>query len=242
MSKTTIKRAFVASLPIMTGYIVLGIGFGILLNAQGYGPLWAFISSLTIYAGALQYVEVGLIASGAGIIATAITAFMVNARHLFYSISMLDSYNKMGRKKLYLAFSLTDEVYSVVCNIKHTPLPEDVDRGQFCLAFSIMCQSYWVIGGVIGGALGSAVSYDFAGIDFSMTAIFVAAFVEQWIAADNHLPAIIGLAASLGCLAVFGPGRFLIPAMLIITFSLALGRKKGKIGESVMKEVQGDDE
>lgn len=239
----TIHRSFISSLPIMTGYIVLGIGFGILLHAQGYGPIWAFLSSLTIYAGALQYVEVGLIASGASIITTAITAFMVNARHLFYAISMLGTYKEMGRKKLYLAFALTDEVYSVVCNIKETPLPEEIDKGKFCLFFSIFCQSYWITGGLIGNILGSAVNYDFAGIDFSMTAIFVAAFVEQWIAAKNHLSAIIGIVMSLVCLAIFGPANFLIPDMLGIAVALAFCRNKGYIGESVLpeeEEVQND--
>lgn len=216
-----IKIAFIKSLPVMAGYIVLGIGFGILLKKAGYGLLWAFLMSFTIYAGSMQYVAVSLLTSGASLISAALTTLMVNARHLFYGVSMIDKYKGAGAKKPYLIFALTDETYSLLCGEEQ---PEGIDFFWYSFFVSLFNQCYWILGSVLGSALGTLIAFDTAGIDFSMTALFVTVFVEQWITTKNHLPAIAGLACSVVCLLFFGADSFLIPTMISITVVLFLCR------------------
>ena len=223
--KQTIRKAFTKSLPVMAGYIVLGIGFGILLKDAGYGLFWAFIMSLTIYAGSMQYVAVPFLASGASLITVALTTLMVNARHLFYGLTMIDKYKTAGKKKPYLIFSLTDETYSLLCTDE---IPDGVDRHWYQLLVSLFDQCYWILGSVLGSLLKELLAFDTAGIDFSMTALFVTVFVEQWLSTKNHWPAVIGLASAAACLAIFGPDSFLLPTMIAITISLLLLRKSGK--------------
>ena len=172
----TVKHAFKQSVPIMAGYIVLGMGFGVLLESKGYGVLWAIAMSVFIYAGSMQYVAINLITGGASLIATALMTLMVNARHLFYGISMLDKYKNTGKYKPYLIFALTDETYSLVCSGK---IPAEVDRNKYYFLVSLFDQVYWVIGSVIGSVVGSVLNFNTAGIDFSMTALFLVVFVEQ---------------------------------------------------------------
>lgn len=223
--KRTIRKAFTKSLPVMAGYMVLGIGFGILLKDAGYGLFWAFIMSLTIYAGSMQYVAVPFLASGASLITVALTTLMVNARHLFYGLTMIDKYKTAGKKKPYLIFSLTDETYSLLCTDE---IPDGVDRHWYRFFVSLFNQSYWILGSVLGSLLKELLAFDTAGIDFSMTALFVTVFVEQWLSTKNHWPAVIGLASAAACLAIFGPDSFLLPTMIAITISLLLLRKSGK--------------
>lgn len=219
-----IRLAFLRSVPVMAGYIILGIGFGILLRSAGYGVLWAFAMSLFIFAGSMQYVGVSLITQGASLLTTALTTVMVNARHLFYSISMIGRYRQAGKYKPYLIFALTDETYALLCD-GHTPDEENADLYRFFV--SLFDHSYWVASSVLGSVLGSVLPFSTKGIEFSMTALFVAAFAGQWKTETDHLPALTGLLCSLGCLAVFGPQQFLIPAMLLITLVLTAARKKG---------------
>ena len=223
--KQTIRKAFTKSLPVMAGYIVLGIGFGILLKDAGYGLFWAFIMSLTIYAGSMQYVAVPFLASGASLITVALTTLMVNARHLFYGLTMIDKYKTAGKKKPYLIFSLTDETYSLLCTDE---IPDGVDRHWYQLLVSLFDQCYWILGSVLGSLVKELLAFDTAGIDFSMTALFVTVFVEQWLSTKNHWPAVIGLVSAAACLAIFGPDSFLLPTMIAITISLLLLRKSGK--------------
>ena len=224
MKHSVARRAFVASLPVMAGYVVLGIGFGIVLSSKGYGMGWAFAMSLLIYAGSMQYLAVDLLAGGAGLITATLTTLMVNARHLFYGISMIGKYRNTGAWKPYLIFALTDETYSLNCN----GAPEDLaDKSLYFFLVSLFNHSYWVTGSVLGAALESFLPFSTEGIDFSLTALFVTVFVEQWKSTHDHIPALLGLGASLLCLTVFGPGNFLIPAMFLITAALALYRKKG---------------
>jgi 4-azaleucine resistance transporter AzlC len=218
-----IKKVFFKTIPVMAGYLVLGIGFGILLRDAGYGILWALAMSLLIYAGSMQYVGVGLIAGGASIIMTLITTIMVNARHLFYSISMINRYRDSGRYKPYLIFALTDETYSLLCS---DDLSDVEDTSLYRFLVSMFDQCYWVIGSVAGSILGSVLPFSTKGIEFSMTALFVASFVEQWIAMDDHIPALTGLLSTLICLMIFGPDSFLIPSMLVITLVLTVFRKR----------------
>ena len=217
--KNTIKTAFIDTVPVLTGYFVLGFGFGLVLKSAGYGILVTFVMSLLIYAGAMQYAAVGLLTGGASLFTAALTTLMVNARHLFYGVSMIEKYKDSGKKKPYLIFALTDETYSLLCGDDY---PEGEDKHWYSFFVSLFNQSYWVLGSVIGSILGSLITFNTAGIDFSMTALFVTVFVEQWLTTKNHLPAIAGLLCSLGCLLIFGPDGFLIPTMILITIVLSL--------------------
>ena len=225
MKSVIARKAFLTSLPVMAGYVVLGIGFGILLRNAGFGLPWAFAMAVAIYAGSMQYVGVGLLAGGAGIVTTILTTVMVNARHLFYSISMIDRYKNAGKYKPYLIFALTDETYSLLCS-GETPDGEHADLYRFLV--SLFNQLYWITGCVLGSLLGAVLPFSSAGIEFSMTALFIASFTEQWIRSRDHLPALTGLLSTLLCLLLFGPENFLIPAMLLITFILTLLR--GRLG------------
>ena len=222
-SKKELKRAFLRTGPVLTGYLVLGMGFGVLLRTHGLGVPWALAMSVLIYAGSMQYVAIDLIAGGAGLLTAALTTLMVNIRHLFYGISMVDRY-KGVRGKPFLAFTLTDETYSLVCAEKEK---DEKARGRYYFLVSLLNYLYWISGSVIGSLLGAHLPFSTEGIDFSLTALFLTVFVEQWLSTKDHLPAIIGVIASVLCLLVFGSERFLIFAMILITLSLALLRKKG---------------
>ncbi len=217
MNKQTMRLALKASLPVMAGYLTLGIGFGVLLANQGYGFFWAFLMSLTIYAGSMQYAALDLISSGASLITTALMTLMINARHFFYGLSMLDRYQDMGKKKPYVIFALTDETYSLVCS----QVPEGADRKQYYFLVSLLDQIYWVVGSTLGGLLGPILPIDSTGMDFAMTALFVVIFVEQWQAAKSHVPALLGVGITAACLLLLGADRFVIPSMVLITLALA---------------------
>ena len=223
MNMQTVKQAFYKSVPVLAGYLVLGIGFGILLRNAGYGVLWAASMSFFIYAGSLQYVGAGLLSQGASVLTTIITTIMVNARHLFYSISMIDLYKDAGRYKPYMIFSLTDETYSLLYDGK---IPDGTDPNTYRFLVSLFDHCYWVAGSVIGSLLGRVLPFSTAGIEFSMTALFIASFTEQWITSKDHVPALTGLLSTLLCLVVFGKENFLIPAMLLITLILTLLRSR----------------
>lgn len=214
-----VKKAFIKTLPILAGYIVLGTGFGILMQKNGYSIFLVLAMSIFIYAGSMQYIGIDLMTGGATIIATALTTLMVNARHLFYGISMVERYKNAGSKKPYMIFALTDETYSLVC-VDDTPVGMNPSTYQFFI--SLFNQCYWVIGSVLGFFLGMVIPFDMTGIDFSMTALFVTVFVQQWLSTKNHLPALIGLFSSIICLLIFGSDRFLIPAMISITIILTI--------------------
>lgn len=234
MKRKTAKAAFIKSLPVFAGYIVLGIGFGVLLAKAGYGLWWALVMSVTMYAGSMQYVAVSLLSGGASFITTAVTTLLVQARHLFYGISMIEKYKGAGIKKFYLAFALTDETYSLLCDGKH---PEGTDLHLFQFLLSLFNQSYWIMGCLLGNFIGTNVEFNSAGIEFAMTAIFVTVFVEQWKSTKNHLSAIIGVLSTALCLAVFGKENFLVPSMICITLLLFLLRKPLEKKE----EVNGND-
>lgn len=222
--KNTIKTAFISTIPVLTGYLVLGFGFGIILKSAGYGIWLAFIMSLFIYAGSMQYVAVGLLTSRASFLTAALTTLMVNARHLFYGISMLDKYKETGKRKPYLIFALTDETYSLVCGDN-----QNVEPGQqmnYYFYVSLFNQVYWVLGSVLGAVVGTVVKFNSEGIDFALTALFLTVFLEQWLTTKRHGPAIIGVLVSIICLLVFGGEHFLIPTMLVIALLLCLYKEE----------------
>lgn len=224
-----IKDAFIKTLPILVSYLVLGFGFGILLKNAGYGLIWAMAMSMFVYAGSMQYVGVSLIAGPATILMTILTTFMVNARHLFYSISMIKKYQETGKFKPYLIFSLTDETYALLSNDNY-PNQNDENLPLFYFLVSFFNQTYWVLGTMLGSIFYQALPFNTAGIEFSMTALFISAFTEGWLRGRNRLSAIIGLGITLGSRLVFGSKLFLIPAMLMITGILVLLKPKGEVG------------
>ena len=224
MKRNVLKTAFLDTVPVMTGYVFLGFGFGILMYKNGYGPLWSVAMSLFIYAGSMQYVAVSLLTGGASLLTTALTTLMVNARHLFYGISMVDAYKGTGKKKPYLIFALTDETYSLVST---NQIPEGMNHHHYCLLVSALDHCYWVIGTALGALAGSLIPINYEGIEFVLTALFVTIFVEQWLSTANHKPALIGIGVTTVCLLLFGKDIFLIPSMVVIALTLTIFRRNG---------------
>lgn len=218
----TLKLAFPKTIPVMTGYIFLGIAFGILLNEKGYGIGWALLMSLFIYAGSMQYVAISLLVTAFNPIAALMMTLMVNARHLFYGISMLEKFKNTGKFKPYLIFGLTDETFSVLCTLDGE---KSISRTWYMFWVTILDQCYWVTGSVIGSLLGTMISFNTKGLDFVLTALFVVIFVGQWEDTKEHRPAIIGLAVTLLCRILFGSSSFLIPAMIGIFICLSAMKK-----------------
>lgn len=225
MNKKALKTVFLDTVPVMTGYLFLGISFGILLGETGYGLGWALCMALFMYAGSAQFLSVSLLASHASLLSTGVAIFLLNARHIFYGISLIDAYNGTGKKKPYLIFSLTDETYSLVT--QNQP-PEGMKKSTYCLLVSVLDHLYWVTGCILGSVAGNFLPISFKGIDFVLTALFVTLFVEQWLSNKNHFPAIVGVAATVLCLVIFGSEIFLIPSMVLIAFLLTITRKTGK--------------
>lgn len=228
--KSILKKAIKDTIPVLSGYIVLGMGFGILMQTKGLGVWLTLAMSTFIYAGSMQYFAIDLLTSGATLIGTAIATLMVNGRHLFYGISMVDKYKNTGVKKPYLIFALTDETYSLVCSGNEKL--SDSERKRYYFLVSLFNHIYWVLGSAIGALLGEVIPESATkGIDFALTALFVTVFVEQWKSTKDHLPAIIGVFASVICLVLFGAEDFLIPAMIAITVALTVLKILRKEGE-----------
>ena len=235
MKKNAIRRAFLDTVPVMTGYVFLGFGFGIVMHQSGYGGLWPIAMSLFIYAGSMQYMAVSLLTVGASLLTTALTTVVVNARHLFYGISMVDKYRQM-KPKPFLIFTLTDETYSLVCSDAGMEGIHNKNRYFFCV--SLFNYLYWITGSAIGNLLGSVLPFSTEGIDFALTALFLTVFVEQWLSTKNHISALVGVLASVLCLVFAGPENFLIPAMLLITLALTLLRKQALPPEHPQSEKE----
>lgn len=222
------RKAFPYTIPVLTGYLFIGIAFGVMYAEKGYSFLWAILMSLLVYAGSGQYLAVNFFVPGISFVQVVFMTLMVNIRHIFYGISLLEKFNKMGKKRWYMIFGLTDETYSLLCTTK---IPEGVEEDKFLFAISVMNQSYWVIGSAIGGLAGTMLPFSSEGIDFAMTALFVVIFVEQWMDASNRVPAVTGAAAAVICLQIFGPDSFVLPSMLVIILLLFTGRKRLERGE-----------
>ncbi len=216
-----LKDAFPHTIPILFGYVFMGMVFGILLQAAGYNALWALAMAIIIYGGTTQFIAVGLMASGAGLWEVFLIASMVNARQIFYAISMLDRFKSMGKKSYYMIYSLTDETLALL-NLKSPK--QGIDKQWFDFFISLLNQIYWIIGCVLGALLGSALVFNTQGIDFVMSAIFVVIFIQSWKNPQSRIPALIGVGASIVCLVIFGKD-FLLPALIGITLLLTLLRK-----------------
>lgn len=225
MKLSAIRAVFPDTIPVLTGYLFLGAGFGILLVESGYSVLWAAVMALLIFAGSGQYLLVGLLASGASLASAAIATLLVNARHLFYGISLVDAYKTAGKRRLYMIFGLTDETYSLVTQAK---IPEGISREDYCFWVTALNHCYWVSGCVLGAVVGTVVPIDFSGVSFVLTALFVTIFVEQWLSSKDHFPALVGVVCTALSLLGFGSEIFLIPAMAAIALILILRRRVGK--------------
>lgn len=226
-TKKLLKHAFRSTVPVLTGYAVLGFGFGFILKTNGYSTLLAVAMSLFVYAGSMQYAAISLFSGGASALAVALTTLTVNIRHLFYGISMLDKYKNAGKKKPYLIFSLTDETYSLVCG-NNKDIPQS-DKINYYFYVSLLNHIYWITGTLFGAAAGDVIKFNSNGIDFALTALFLTVFIEQWLSTKNHTPALVGLFVSLICLILFGKEAFLIPSMIIITAIFIFYKEDNKI-------------
>ncbi|MBP3475048.1 MAG: AzlC family ABC transporter permease [Lachnospiraceae bacterium] len=222
-NKNPIIFAWKQSIPVMLGYIFLGIAFGLLLQNAGYSFLWAFLISVVVYAGSMQFVLVTLLTSGAGLLSAVLMTLFINGRHIFYGLSFVEKYKKMGKAYPYLVFSLTDETYSVLCGTK---IPEGMEEKKVFFWISFLDQCYWVLGSVIGALAGSYFTFDSTGIDFSMTALFIVIVVEQWQGAKSHFPALLGAVCGILWLIVLGPDQFILPALCSCVIILLLARRK----------------
>ena len=223
---SALQYAFPKTIPVMVGYVFLGMAYGILMSVNGYGIGWAALNSIIVYAGSLQYVGINLLTAAASPAAAFLMALMVNARHLFYGISMLGKYRK---GKAYLIFGLTDETFSILCSEQ---VPEGISETGVYGWVTFLDQCYWVLGTVLGAVLGSAIHFNTKGLDFALTALFVMIFTEQWMGQKDHGPAVTGVVSSVLCLVVFGSSSFIIPSMLLILAAVTAGyRKEMRKGE-----------
>ena len=228
--KYAIKRAFPYTIPVLTGYLFIGIAFGVMFAEKGYSFLWAILMSLMVYAGSGQYLAVNFLPGGI-ISSCYFMTLMVNIRHVFYGISLLERFHSMGKKRWYMIFGLTDETYSLLCTTK---VPSGVEEEKFLFVISMMNQSYWVIGSAIGGIAGSLLPFNSEGIDFAMTALFVVIFVEQWMEKKNRISELIGVLAAILSLNIFGAEKKLCIAMYVadhMYFIVSKKKLEGSVSE-----------
>lgn len=228
-----LKEAFPHTIPVLTGFTFLGIAYGILMSSKGYSVGWTVLMSFVAFAGSAQYVAITFLTSVFNPIYALLMTLMINARHLFYGISMLDKYKDTGKLKPYLIFGLCDETFSIVCS---TEPPEGVNRKWFRFFITLLDHCYWVLGSAIGGLLGTIVSFNTKGLDFVLTALFVVIFIGQWKSQKNHKPAVIGVLCSAICLVVFGQRNFIIPSMIAILAVLTKFRKEVEVKEEIVEE------
>lgn len=219
--RQTARFAFRQSLGVLFGYVFLGTAFGILLRQAGFGALWSLAFSGLVYAGSLQFVLAGFLAAPTALPTVALMSLFINARHLFYGLSFIERFRSMGKKRPYMIFSLTDETYSVLCGMDEVPAGVDKSGAMFLVA--LLDQLYWVAGSLLGTFAGG-LPLDFTGIDFSMTALFLVIFLEQWRGAKSHLPALLGLGCASAFLLVLGADNFLLPALCTTVAVLLLVR------------------
>ena len=223
MRRKALKAAFPCTIPIMTGFIFLGAAYGIYMNASGFSFVYPLFMSMLIYGGSLEFVAVEMLLSPFASLQVFIMALLIQARHLFYGLSMLDKFKGTGWKKFYLIYGMCDETFSVNYT---ADIPEDVDRGWFMFFVTLLNQFYWVASATTGGIIGSLLKINTDGISFVMTAMFVVIFMDQWLKENQHISSLIGLGVSLICLLIFGADSFMIPTMITIVVLLTVLRHR----------------
>ncbi len=223
MKRKAFLSAFPVTVPIAVGFLFLGMSYGFYMNSMGFSFVYPMCMSLLIFAGSMEFVTVNLLLSSFDPLGALLLTLMVNARHLFYGISMLERYKHCGIKKGYLIFGMCDESFSINCTVDP---PDDVDRSWFMFFVTLLNHLYWVLGSTLGGLLGYVIKFNTEGIEFVMTALFVVIFMDQWDKTKDHKPAVIGVSCSALCLLIFGNSQFMIPAMIAITLSFAFNSHK----------------
>lgn len=226
--KQLLQYGFLQTLPVLCGYLFLGMAFGVLLQKAGYGIVWAFFISLVVYAGSMQFVLISLLTSGANLLTVALMTLSINSRHIFYGLSFIEKFQSMGKKGLYMIASLTDETYSVLCGMK---IPKHLEKEEKILFFvvAVLNHLYWIIGSVLGAGIGQVLPFDTTGIDFAMTALFVVIYIEQWLGAKDKFPAILGMSFAILSLVLFGRQNFLLPALVGTVGVLWIRSKNEKV-------------
>ena len=220
--KNDVKKAFSATIPVLMGYLALGFGFGVLLSTEGFSALWAFFMSVTMFGGSMQYAAVDFLADAISLLEAAVMTLIINARHLFYGISLVDKYKGAGLKKIYMIHALTDETYSLVSS---DHIAKGVENKQlFYFFISLFDHCYWILGCTLGAVFGTNVDFNSEGIDFVLTALFLTIFVEQWLSSKDHASAIIGVTCAVSCTALFHE-NMLIPSMVLILIALCVLKK-----------------
>ena len=223
MDRKALSAAFPVTVPVLMGYLAIGIAFGLMLQEIGYTFIWAFFMSLTIYAGSGQYLGVTLLGAAASLGTVAVMTLLINFRHLVYGLSMLEKFRGMGPRKLYMIFSLTDETYALLSSAR---APVGVDPRNFYFAIALLDQSYWILGSVIGAVAGALIPFSTEGLDFALTALFVVLFLGQLENAGSRIYGLIGTVCSLAVLLLAGADNMVIPSMIVILIVLLIGRKR----------------
>ncbi len=221
--KKAFRKAFPYTIPVLTGYLFIGIAFGVMYAEKGYSFLWAILMSVLVFAGSGQYLAVNFFVPGFSFLQVIFLTFMVNVRHVFYGISLVERFNRFGKSRWYMIFGLTDETYSLLCT---TNVPEGIDEEKFLLAITLLDHSYWIMGSAIGAIAGTVLPISSEGIEFAMTALFVVVFIEQWMEKKNRIPAVIGVVVAVLGVVIFGADNFVLPTMFCILFLLFMGRRK----------------
>ena len=223
ISKDTLKMAFMKSLPIMCSYFFLGAAYGIMMEETGFPWYIALLLSMTVYTGAFQFVLITFLSTGASLLTIAITALLMNSRQSFYSLTFLNDFKRMGKRKLYMIHSLTDETYAVNCTLE---LPQK-EKEDTMFVVAVLSHCYWMAATVAGAVLGQLIPFEMEGIDFCMTALFVIIFMDQWKKVSSHIPALAGLICGIVCLLLFGQSNFILPALILVSGILFfVGRKE----------------
>lgn len=217
------SAAFPATIPVLTGFFFLGLAYGVLMQTKGYGPFWSFLMSAVAFGGSMQFVAITLLTTAFDPLQAFLLSFMVNARHLFYGLTMLDKYKDLGRYRFFVIFWMCDETFSLTSSLE---VPEGIQPKHFYFAVSFLDYCYWVISSVLGGLLGGMLKWDMKGLDFALTALFVVLFTDQMSKKENRLPGLIGLAGTLAVLLIVGADSLVIPSMLVILLILLAGRKR----------------
>ncbi|MBQ6553971.1 MAG: AzlC family ABC transporter permease [Firmicutes bacterium] len=220
--KDDLKFAFKTTIPVMLGYIFMGMAFGILYQKAGYNAVWAFFTALFVYAGSMQFMLVDLLTRGMGPLYSLLITLSVQCRHMFYGLTFIEDFKKMGKKAFYMVFSLTDETYSLLWSVKAKG--HDLKRVRFFIA--LLDHSYWITGCTLGAALGTLIKFNVTGVDYAMTALFIVIFTEQWLTAKKHSSALIGLTAGLVFIVLLGVDKFLLPALIVSVAALVFKSRK----------------
>ena len=221
--RAALRAAFPVPVPVLTGFLCLGLAYGVLMQSKGYGPLWSVLMSAVAFGGSMQFVAITLLTSAFDPLQAFLLSVMVNARHIFYGLSLLGKYRGLGRVRGFLIYTLCDETFSLVSSLEP---PEHVERRDFYFWISLLDYSYWIIGTALGGLVGGLVPFDTTGMDFALTALFVVLFLEQWYHRENRPAGVVGILCAAAALALFGPDNLVIPAMFLILLVLLGGRKR----------------